>query len=113
VGLEVNSKNSTIGSIFLWLITPEEAFIGPTIKLELEDEHEDRSSARTRTRWPRSSPERPRSTRSWHGFGVLSEDHFGYAPDKVTWAHVGTLGRYADLLKRITDMAFNDSEHAA
>jgi hypothetical protein len=44
---------------------------------------------------------------------VLSEDHFGYAPDKVTWAHVGTLGHYADLLKRITDMAFNEGEHAA
>ena len=44
---------------------------------------------------------------------VLSEDHFGYAPDEVTWAHVGTLEHYADLLKRVTDMAFNEGEHAA
>ena len=43
----------------------------------------------------------------------LSEDHFGYAPDEVTWAHVGNLEHYADLLKRITDMAFNEGEHAA
>jgi hypothetical protein len=43
----------------------------------------------------------------------LSEDHFGYAPDEVTWAHVGTLEHYADLLQRITDMAFNEGEHAA
>ena len=44
---------------------------------------------------------------------ALSDDHFGYAPDAVTWAHVGTLEHYADLLKRITDMAFNEGEHAA
>ena len=43
---------------------------------------------------------------------ALSDDHFGYAPDEVTWAHVGTLEHYADLLKR-TDMAFNEGEHAA
>jgi hypothetical protein len=41
VALEVKSKNSTIGSIFLWLSAPEEAFIGLTIKLEPEDEHDD------------------------------------------------------------------------
>ena len=34
---------------------------------------------------------------------ALSDDHFGYAPDEVTWAHVGTLEHYAELLKRITD----------
>ena len=44
---------------------------------------------------------------------TLSDDHFGYAPDEVTWAHVGTLGSYAELLKRITDQAFNEGEHAA
>ena len=43
----------------------------------------------------------------------LSEDHFGYAPDEVTWAHVGTLEHYGDPLQRITDMAFNEGEHAA
>jgi hypothetical protein len=43
---------------------------------------------------------------------ALSADHFGHAPDEVTWAHVGTLEHYADLLKRITDTAFNEGEHA-
>ena len=28
---------------------------------------------------------------------ALSEDHFGYSPDEVTWAHVGTLEHYAGL----------------
>jgi hypothetical protein len=37
---------------------------------------------------------------------ALSDDHFGYAPDDVTWGHVGTLGNYAELLKRVTDSAF-------
>jgi hypothetical protein len=44
---------------------------------------------------------------------ALSDDHFGYAPDEITWSHVGTLGHYAELLRRITDMAFNEGEHAA
>jgi hypothetical protein len=44
---------------------------------------------------------------------ALSDDHFNYSPDHITWDHVGTLGYYAELLKRITDMAFNEGEHAA
>ena len=44
---------------------------------------------------------------------TLSDDHFGYAPDDVTWSHLGTLQHYASLLKRIADMAFNEGEHAA
>jgi hypothetical protein len=44
---------------------------------------------------------------------ALSDDHFGYAPDEVTWSHVGTLEHYAELLKRITDSAFNEGEPAA
>jgi hypothetical protein len=43
---------------------------------------------------------------------ALSDDHFGYSPDEVTWAHVGTIEHYAELLKRITDTAFNEGEHA-
>ena len=42
-----------------------------------------------------------------------SADHFGFAPDDVNWGHVGTLAHYAELLKRITDVAFNEGEHAA
>ena len=44
---------------------------------------------------------------------ALSDDHFGVAPDEVTWGHVGTLEHHAELLKRITDMAFSEGEHAA
>ena len=43
---------------------------------------------------------------------ALSADHFGYGPDEVTWGHVGTLGHYAELLKRITDSGFKEGEHA-
>ena len=44
---------------------------------------------------------------------ALSGDHFGYSPDDINWGHVGTLAHYAELLKRITDCAFNEGEHAA
>ena len=43
---------------------------------------------------------------------ALSDDHFGYSPDEVSWDHVVTLGYYTELLKRITDQAFNEGEHA-
>ena len=42
----------------------------------------------------------------------LSDDHFGVGPDEVTWGDVGTLEHYAELLKRITDQAFHEGEHA-
>ena len=44
---------------------------------------------------------------------ALSDDHFNYSPDEVTWSHVGTLEHYTELLKRITDSAFKEGEHAA
>ena len=43
---------------------------------------------------------------------ALSDDHFNVAPDEVTWADVGTLAHYAELLKRITDSTFKEGEHA-
>ncbi len=43
---------------------------------------------------------------------ALSDDHFNVAPDDVDWGHVGTLAHYAELLKRITDSAFKEGEHA-
>jgi hypothetical protein len=43
---------------------------------------------------------------------ALSDDHFGVAPEEVTWGDVGSLEHHAELLKRITDMAFNEGEHA-
>ena len=42
----------------------------------------------------------------------LSEDHFGADPDKVNWGDVGTLEDYARHLRRITDAAFREGEHA-
>ena len=44
---------------------------------------------------------------------ALSDEHFNVAPDEVTWAGVGTLAHYAELLKRITDSAFKEGEHAS
>ena len=43
---------------------------------------------------------------------TLSDDHFGYAPDDITWSDLGSLEHYASLLKRITDSAFSEGEHA-
>ena len=43
---------------------------------------------------------------------VLSDDHFNVDPDDINCGHVGTLAHYAELLKRITDSAFKEGEHA-
>jgi hypothetical protein len=43
---------------------------------------------------------------------ALSDDQFNYSPDEIDWGHVGTLGYYAELLKRVTDSAFKEGEHA-
>ena len=43
---------------------------------------------------------------------TLSDDHFDTSPDEINWGHVGTLAHYAELLKRITDAAFKEGEHA-
>jgi hypothetical protein len=43
---------------------------------------------------------------------ALSDEHFNYSPDEISWDHVGTLGYYAELLKRVTDSAFKEGEHA-
>jgi hypothetical protein len=43
---------------------------------------------------------------------ALSDDHFGLGPDEVTWGHVALLDDYAELLKRITERAFKESEYA-
>ena len=43
---------------------------------------------------------------------TLGDDHFNCAPDDVDWSHVGTLARYATMLKGITDAAFNEGEYA-
>jgi hypothetical protein len=43
---------------------------------------------------------------------ALSDDHFGYSPDEISWSHTEGLAQYAELLKCITDQAFNEGEHA-
>lgn len=43
---------------------------------------------------------------------ALSADHFNVAPDDIHWGHVGTLATYAEILKRISDAAFHEGEHA-
>ena len=42
----------------------------------------------------------------------LSADHFDVQPEHADWGDVGTLEHYASLLKRITDSAFGEGEHA-
>lgn len=42
----------------------------------------------------------------------LSDDHFDADPETIHLGHVGTLSHYAELLKRITDSAFHEGEHA-
>ncbi|MGH6916341.1 MAG: hypothetical protein ACREJ0_01405, partial [Geminicoccaceae bacterium] len=34
---------------------------------------------------------------------ALSDEHFNYGPEEITWGHVGTLEHYAEVLQRITD----------
>ena len=43
---------------------------------------------------------------------ALSADHFGADPVSVNWDTVGTLEFYATQLRRITDAAFKEGEHA-
>ena len=43
---------------------------------------------------------------------ALSDGHFNAAPGEVNWGHVGTLERYAELLRQITDSAFKEGEYA-
>ena len=44
---------------------------------------------------------------------ALSADHFETNPDEINWGDVGTLNHYASLLRRISDSAFKEGEHAA
>jgi len=43
---------------------------------------------------------------------ALSDEHFNWSPDEINWGHVGTLAHYAELLKRITDAAFQEGAFA-
>jgi hypothetical protein len=43
---------------------------------------------------------------------ALSDDHFNYGPDDISWDHVCALDHYAELLKRVTDSVFREGECA-
>jgi len=43
---------------------------------------------------------------------ALSADHFNADPDTLHWGHVGNLEFYASQLRRVTDAAFHEGEHA-
>lgn len=43
---------------------------------------------------------------------ALSAEHFNADPDTLHWGHVGNLEFYANQLRRITDAAFREGEHA-
>ena len=43
---------------------------------------------------------------------ALSDDHFNFDPEAVNWGSVGTLERYAEHLRQITDSAFKEGEYA-
>ena len=43
---------------------------------------------------------------------ALSAEHFNTEPETVHWGDVGDLEFYASLLKRVTDSAFREGEHA-
>jgi len=43
---------------------------------------------------------------------ALSAEHFNTDPETLHWGHVGNLEFYANLLKRVTDSAFTEGEHA-
>lgn len=43
----------------------------------------------------------------------FSADHFGVDPDEVDWGHVGTLAHHAEPLRRVSDDAFHEGDHAA
>jgi hypothetical protein len=62
--------------------------------------------------WPPLLLERPKSTPCLND-SRRSATIISVAPDEVTWGDVGTLEHHAELLKRITDMAFREGEHAA
>ena len=43
---------------------------------------------------------------------TLIADHFNWTPEEINWGHAGTMAHYAEMLKRITDSAFQEGEFA-
>ena len=61
---------------------------------------------------PPSSARKPRSTRCSPACRRSATTTSTPTPTRSNWGHVGTLEHYASLLKRITDSAFKEGEHA-
>ena len=113
--MEVKPDNTRSNPIFLWLIAPEEAFIGLS-----KSDVEPYMSPRMQNQIARSKEQALAAFVSKKAeidamltrLRALSDDHFNYSPDEIGWGHVGTLGYYAELLKRVTDSAFKEGECA-
>jgi len=43
----------------------------------------------------------------------LADDHLGYGPDEITWAHAGTAEHLADELGQLADWLLKRGEFAA
>ena len=43
---------------------------------------------------------------------AFSDDHFGVAPDDVTWGHVGNLGHLLGRLRQASDFIFQEGDGA-
>ena len=43
---------------------------------------------------------------------AFSAEHFNTTPDEITWAHAGNLSCYLEGLRRVSDAAFHEGEHA-
>jgi hypothetical protein len=98
------------------IIEPEEAFIGST-KLQMRST---KMSPKLQSQLAKSKEEalaafvskKAKIDEMLTRLQALSDDHFNYSPDEIDWGHMGTLGYYAELLKRLTDSAFKEGEHA-
>jgi hypothetical protein len=115
VAIEVKSKNSIVRSIFLWLSLPEEAFIGSgqgRTEPEMITTTQKPNTRLSQDALAAFVQKKTEIDAMLARFQELSDEHFGYGPDEVTWSHVGSLEQYAELLKRITDSAFKEGEHA-
>jgi hypothetical protein len=103
-------------SILLWQSAAEEAFIrtaNQTAEPEMSPRLQNRIARSKEQALAEFVSKKTEIDAMLTRLQALSDDHFGYAPDEVTWAHVGTLVHYAELFKRITDQAFQEGEHAA
>jgi hypothetical protein len=57
-------------------------------------------------------PARARSNAILTRLTRLGAKHFNLEPGDITWVDVGTVGSYLEGLRRISDVAFHEGEHA-